>query len=196
MRQEDSSKPRNARWRVFGRLSTLRTVASIMMIALFLSGCATSRKASVATEESVKQVSADTLQSEVRQTWTETVPQEEAKLEIPLAELTNLPEKAEYRAKNGRASATVQNKGGIIVVYATCDSLQRQCEYYERQMASYKKALEQQKNEARTDKERSSNPWKMLLIAFIVGVATGTVLTIITRKIWQKVRNSCTASVS
>jgi uncharacterized protein YceK len=126
MRQEDTSKPRNARWRVFGRLSTLRTVASIMMIALFLSGCATSRKASVATEESVKQVSADTLQSEVRQTWTETVPQEEAKLEIPLAELTNLPEKAEYRAKNGRASATVQNKGGIIVVYATCDSLQRQ----------------------------------------------------------------------
>ena len=121
-----------------------------MMTALFLSGCATSRKASVATEESVKQVSADTLQSEVRQTWTETVPQEEAKLEIPLAELTNLPEKAEYRAKNGRASATVQNKGGTIVVYATCDSLQRQCEYYERQMASYKKALEQQKNEART----------------------------------------------
>lgn len=50
-------------------------------------------KASVATEESVKQVSADTLQSEVRQTWTETVPQEEAKLEIPLAELTNLPER-------------------------------------------------------------------------------------------------------
>ena len=132
-------------------------------------------------------------QSEVRQTWTETVPQEEAKLEIPLAELTNLPEKAEYRAKNGRASATVQNKGGTIVVYATCDSLQRQCEYYERQMASYKKALEQQKNEARTEKERSSNPWKMLLIAFIVGVATGTVLTIITKRIWQKVRNSCTA---
>ena len=186
MRQEDTSKPRSVRWRVFGRLSTLQTVASIMMTVLFLSGCATSRKASVATEES-KQVSADTLQSEVRQTWTETVPQEEANLEIPLAELTNLPEKAEYRVKNGRASATVQNKDGIIVVYATCDSLQRQCEYYERQMASYKKALEQQKNEAKTEKERSSNQWKMLLFAFIVGVATGTVLTIITRKIWQKV---------
>lgn len=181
MRQEDTSKPRNARWRVFGRLSTLRTVASIMMIALFLSGCATSRKASVATEESVKQVSADTLQSEMRRTWTEAVPQEEAKLEIPLSELTNLPEKAEYRTKHGRASASVQNKGGTIVVYATCDSLQRQCEYYELQMAIYKEALEQQKNEARTEKERCSNPWKMLLIAFVVGVATGTVLTIIVK---------------
>lgn len=121
---------------------------------------------------------------------------EEAKLEIPLTELTNLPEKAEYRAKNGRASATVQNKGGAIVVYATCDSLQRQCEYYERQMASYKKALEQQKNEAKTEKERSTNPWKRLIIAFIVGVATGTVLTITTKRIWQRVRNSCTASES
>lgn len=167
-----------------------------MMTALFLSGCATSRKASVATEESVRQVSADSLRSEVRQTWTETVPQEEAKLEIPLAELADLPEKAEYRAKNGRASATVQNKGGTIVVYATCDSLQRRCEYYERQMASYKNALEQQKNETKTEKERSSNPWKTFLIAFIVGVATGIVLTITTKRIWQKVRNSCTASVS
>ena len=167
-----------------------------MMTALFLSGCATSRKASVATEESVRQVSADTLRSEVRQTWTETVPQEEAKLEIPLAELADLPEKAEYRAKNGRASATVQNKGGTIVVYATCDSLQRRCEYYERQMASYKNALERQKNEAKTEKERSSNPWKTLLTAFIVGVAAGTVLTITTKRIWQKARNSCTASVS
>lgn len=148
--------------------------------------------------------------------WTETVPQEEARLEIPLAELADLPEQAEYRAKNGRAGATVKNKGGTIVVYATCDSLQRQCEYYERQTASYRRALEQQKNEARTEKERSSNPWKTLPLAFIAGVATGTVLTrlivgcirqnkhaclrsfarqltILTKRIWQKVRNSCTA---
>ena len=144
----------------------------------------------------MRQVSVDSLRSEVRQTWTETVPQEEAKLEIPLAELADLPEKAEYRAKNGRASATVRNKGGTIVVYATCDSLQRRCEYYECQMASYKNALEQQKNEAKTEKERSSNPWKTLLTAFIVGVAAGIVLTITTKRIWQKVRNLCTASVS
>ena len=195
MRQEDTSKPRSARWRVCARPSTLRTVAGIMTTALFLSGCATSRKASVATEESVRQVSADTLRSEVRQTWTETVPQEEARLEIPLSELADLPEKAEYRAKNGRAGATVQNKGGTIVVYATCDSLQRQCEYYESQATIYRNALEQQKNEARTEKERSPNPWKTLLTAFIAGVAAGIVSTLLTRRIWQK-RISCTASVS
>ncbi|MEE1140262.1 MAG: hypothetical protein UHP25_02625 [Prevotella sp.] len=76
----------------------------------------------------------------------------------------------------------MRHKGDTLVVYATCDSLERQCEYYERQMASSKKALEQQKNEARTEKERSSNPWKMLLIAFIVGVATGIVIMLLKKQ--------------
>ena len=188
MKQEDTSKRQSARWRVCARLSTLLTVASIMMTVLFLSGCATSRKAIVATEASVKQVSADSLQSEVRQTWTETVAQEEAKLEIPLSELANLPEKAEYRAKNGRASATVHHQGGTLVVYATCDSLQRQCEYYERQMSSYNKALEQQAKALRTVQNRSPYPWQKPLIVFIAGVAIGILLTNLLTKteIWRR----------
>ena len=187
MRQESTWKRRSARWRVCARLSTLLTVASIMMTALFLLGCATSRKASVVTQETAVQETVDSLRNEVRQTWTETVPQEEARLEIPIAELTRLPEKAEYRTKNGRASATVRHKGDTIMVYATCDSLQRLCGYYERQAASYKKALEQQKNDNRTEQERRSNPLRTLITAFIVGVAAGIVLTIITKRIWQKV---------
>ena len=164
-----------------------------MTTVLSLSGCATSRKASVTTEESVRRVSADTLRSEVRRTWTEAVPQAEAMLAIPLAELAELPEKAEYRAKSGRAGATVRNRGGTIVVYATCDSLQLRCEYYERQAAVYRDALEQQKNEAKTEKERRPDPWKTLFTAFIAGVAAGIVSTLLTRRIWQKARNSCTA---
>lgn len=115
------------------------------------------------------------------------MPQEEARLEIPIAELTRLSEKAEYRTKTGRASATVRHKGDTILVYATCDSLQRLCGYYERQAASYKKALEQQKNDNRTEQERRSNPLRTLIIAFIVGVAAGIVLTILAKRIWQKV---------
>ena len=38
-----------------------------------------------------------------------------------------------------------------------------------------------------TTKERSSNGLGNLLIAFIVGVATGIVSTLLTRKIWKKV---------
>ena len=193
MRREERWKRRNVRWHGSGRRLMPLTVASIMMTVLFLSGCGTCRKASEAREENVRHVLADSLRSELRQTWTEPVPQEEAKLEISLAELTNLPEKAEYRAKTGRASATVKKKGGTIVVYATCDSLQRQCEYLERQLSLSKSALDGHWNAVRTEEKRRSNGWMMPLFAFIVGVATGIVSTIKTRKIWQNRRNSCTA---
>lgn len=193
MKQEGILKLRSARWHVSGRLLTLLTVASIMMTAPFLSGCATSRKVSAVEASSVKQAYADSLRSEVRRMWTESVPEEEAKLEISLEELKKLPVQAEYRAKNGRASATVKNNGGTIVVYATCDSLQRQCEYLEREMAKSKTALEGLRNGARTVDERCLSGWKMLLLAYIVGVATGIVSTIIIKRIWQNRRNSCTA---
>ncbi len=164
------------------------------MAVLFLSGCVTSRRLTASTEESVIRESADSLRREVRLMWSESVPREEARLDIPLSALADLPDAAEYRASNGRAVATVQNKGGTIVVYATCDSLQRRCEYYERALSSYRSALEQQKNEAKTEKERSPNPWKTLLTAFIAGLAAGTLSTLLARRTWQK-RNSCTASV-
>lgn len=188
MRPVNTLKPRNARWRVSGKLSTPQTVVSIMTTALFLSGCATSRKAIVATEASVRQVSADSLQSEVRQTWTETVAQEEAKLEIPLSAVTNLPAEAEFRSTNGRASATVRHKGDTLVVYATCDSLQRQCVFYARQAASYRQALAQQKTEAQTANERRSYGVRALFIALTAGLATGILLTTLLTKteIWRK----------
>lgn len=103
-----------------------------------------------------------------------------------MAALSSLPEAAEYRAKKGRASATVQTKGDTIVVYATCDSLQRQCERYEREALTYKTALEAQKNDERTESEQRSKPVRAIVIAFIAGAATGTVLTLLTRRIWKK----------
>ena len=157
-----------------------------MMTVLFLSGCATSRKASEHTAEATVQERADSLQTEVREVWTEAVPTAEARLEIPLVALSTLPQGAEYRAKNGRASATVQAKGDTIVVYATCDSLQRLCERYERQASTYKAALEQEKKDEQTTKEQRSTPVRGLVVALIAGVATGITITILTRKIWQK----------
>lgn len=103
-----------------------------------------------------------------------------------MAALSSLPEAAEYRAKKGRASATVKTKGDTIVVYATCDSLQRQCERYEREALTYKTALEAQKNDERTEREQRSKPVRAIVIAFIAGAATGTVLTLLTRRIWKK----------
>ena len=192
MRREERWKRRNVRWHGSGRRLMPLTVASIMMTVLFLSGCGTCRKASEAREENVRHVLADSLRSELRQTWTETVPQEEAKLEISLAELTNLPEKAEYRAKTGRASATVKKKGGTIVVYATCDSLQRQCEYLEPSCRSARvhwTGIGSCQNGGKTPFEGVDDAYYRLYRRSGDRHSNNNK----TRKIWQNRRNSCTA---
>ena len=110
-----------------------------------------------------------------------TVPQSQVKLEIPIDSLRKLPQKAEYRAKNGQANAVVQYKLDTIIVYAICDSLKRQCEYYENVAATYKEAYEDLQNIVREDKEQRSNPVKIALISFLVGVVIGILLTIIVK---------------
>ena len=44
-------------------------------------------------------------------------------MEIPTENLLKLPDKAEYRAKNGQASATVKIRNDTVYIDATCDSL-------------------------------------------------------------------------
>ena len=110
-----------------------------------------------------------------------TVPQSQVKLEIPIDSLRKLPQKAEYRAKNGQANAVVQYKRDTIIVYAICDSLKRQCEYYENVAATYKEAYEDLQNIVREEKEQRSNPVKIALISFLVGVVIGILLTIIVK---------------
>ncbi len=57
----------------------------------------------------------------------------EVRMEIPTDSLLKLPEGSSFHAKSGQARLDI-GKGkepGTIVVYASCDSLQRQCEYYD-----------------------------------------------------------------
>ena len=108
-----------------------------------------------------------------------TVPMSEAVLKIPTDSLRKLPEAAEYRAKSGQASAVVKHRGDTIIVYATCDSLQRQCERYERETALYRDRLEALQSAVETEKVRNTNPFRTAVIAFIAGLASGIVLTIL-----------------
>ena len=115
---------------------------SFVLIALCFQSCGTCRKATVTQTSAEIRVSADSLTREVRVLKTVTVPMSEAVLKIPTDSLRKLPEAAEYRAKSGQASAVVKHRGDTIIVYATCDSLQRQCERYERETALYRDRLE------------------------------------------------------
>ncbi len=102
----------------------------------------------------------------------------EVSLTLQADSLLNLPKGASYHAKSGRANLDV-SKGtepGTIVVYASCDSLQRLAEYYERLTGKYKTALDRQSEEVKEEK-KPPNVWWKILTALAAGLLAGIVLT-------------------
>ena len=82
------------------------------------------------------------------------VPASEVSLTLNTDSLLDLPAGASYHARSGRANVDV-SKGkepGTIVVYASCDSLQRLVCYYERLAGEYKASLERQSEEVKEEK--------------------------------------------
>ena len=172
------------------------------MIVLCLSGCASSRK-SVNTEMSVSHAASrldvDSIVSVVESWQTPvTVPMSSVSLRLPIDSLRLLPPGAGYTAKKGRANLKVTRKASTktepeqIIIEANCDSLQLVCARYSKIISTLKRQLHEAKQNNKElkeeKKEKSSNSLRIIIIAFIVGVAAGIVSIILTRKKrWQKV---------
>ena len=149
MRQRRNWPVTLVRWLVSEKQLTVRTVASIVTTVLFLSGCASSQK--IVTAARQEQVSAAILTdsavhltldsvSEMMEIRTELVkvPMSAVTLTIATDSLRSLPAGANYSERSGQSSVKVSRKAATasepeyIYVYASCDSLQLQCERYER----------------------------------------------------------------
>ena len=102
----------------------------------------------------------------------------QARITISVDSLLKLPAGASYHKRSGQAGAEVSLRGDTIFVTATCDSLQREAEYYEERYYAALRALEQQKENVQTEREQRSNPIKIALAAFIVGLFVGVLSTI------------------
>lgn len=111
----------------------------------------------------------------------------EVTLTLSQDSLRSLPEGAEYHARSGQANVSVR-KGKTpetIVVYASCDSLQRQVLLYEEQLSEIRKQSEASSAAVQTVSEKHSS--RFPITAPAIGLAVGIVVTIITKKIWTKV---------
>ena len=105
------------------------------------------------------------------------VPSSKAEIAIPVDSLLKLPSQAVYTHHSGQATATVAKKGEVIYVAATCDSLQREVEYYEELYYNARDELEQYKDSVQTEtKQQSSNLWVKLIISFLMGFAIGALI--------------------
>lgn len=169
MRPADTLTRRSVRWRVSGRPSTVRTVAVIMTTALCLSGCASHRSMTEEESSMMQELVTDSMFRKVRCVLT-TMPEpvSVAKMDVAYDSLSALPSGAVFTAREGRATATLQKDGNRIVVYATCDSLERQVACYEEEIARLRMKDEQRSDSVRTEKEdrRPIVP----VLAFVAGM--------------------------
>ena len=207
MRQGKTLARRNARWPGSGKLLTMPTVAAIVLSVLFLTGCAAHRKSVTKAKEeqlsetirtdSVIRLAIDSV-SELVEIRTEPVkvPMSAVTLTIATDSLRSLPAGASYSERSGQASVKVSRKAATatepeyIYVYASCDSLQLQCERYERQIrnlhSQYDERLNEMQNrlaatshELEEVKEKPPNAIGTALKWYFYGLLSGILATII-----------------
>ena len=206
MRHGKTLARRNARWPGSGKLLTMPTVAAIVLSVLFLTGCAAHRKSVTKAKEeqlsetirtdSVIRLAIDSV-SELVEIRTEPVkvPMSAVTLTIATDSLRSLPAGASYSERSGQASVKVSRKAATatepeyIYVYASCDSLQLQCERYERQIrnlhSQYDERLNEMQNrlsatshELEEVKEKPPNAIGTALKWYFYGLLSGILATI------------------
>lgn len=207
MRHGKTFARRNARWPGSGKLLTMPTVAAIVLSVLFLTGCASHRKSVTKAKEeqlsetirtdSVIRLAIDSV-SELVEIRTEPVkvPMSAVTLTIATDSLRSLPVGASYSERSGQASVKVSRKAATatepeyIYVYASCDSLELQCERYERQIrnlhSQYGERLNEMQgrlsatsHELEEVKEKPPNAIGTELKWYFYGLLSGILATII-----------------
>lgn len=200
MKQERTSTRPNARWHGSGKLLMMLTAAVTAITVLCLSGCASSRKSvsrqtAVSHEESLHAVDSTVSVVEIWRTPVK-VPMSSVSLTLPVDSLRLLPPGSGYTARKGQASVKVKRKAATekepeqLVIEAGCDSLELVAASYSKTINTLKRQLKEAKKAnselKETAKERASPGLGIFPIAFIVGVATGIVLTILIKRYGKK----------
>lgn len=154
-------------------------LASITLIALSVTSCGSTKKMT----ESTRTITDSVLLKEVRQVINIPIPLSKVELKIPTQSLHNLPPGASFSGKNGQAAVRVEAVGDTVYVSSTCDSLQVQCERYEKELTRIRSDTDRQVTEIKKNSVQTLFKW--CLIGFVAGIiSTITVITIKKKKIW------------
>ena len=107
-----------------------------MMIVLFFTGCASTRKSRTeVNRNSSLSSSADNVSNVRRGLLMAGIPKSAVSLTIPPDSLRKLPSGSSYHSRNGQAGLTVKSDAaGNIIAEASCDSLQRLVLCYEEEL--------------------------------------------------------------
>jgi len=96
--------------------------------------------------------------------------------------LLKLPYGAAYTKRSGQANIKVATHGDTVYITGTCDSLQRQVEYYEALYHTARDALEQQHEQYQQERKQRTSPALVGAVNLIIGLFSGIILTNIIKK--------------
>lgn len=162
-----------------GLFQRLRAVVILTLLALLAVSCGTTRKLT----ESQKETSDSVVIREIQTVTTVPIPRSEVEMVIPVENLHNLPPGAVYADKSGQANVKVTARNDTLYVAASCDSLQVQCERYEKELVRIRSDTDRQVTEIKKNSVQTLFKW--CLIGFIAGIiSTITVIIIKKKKIW------------
>jgi hypothetical protein len=106
---------------------------------------------------------------------------------IPVENLHNLPPGAAYTDKSGQANVKVTTTGDTLYVTASCDSLQVQCERYEKELTRIRSDTDRQVTEIKKNTFQTAFKW--CSIGFIAGIVSTLIVIIIFKRkniLWKE----------
>lgn len=105
-------------------------------------------------------------------------------LKIPTQNLHSLPPGASFSEKKGQAGIRVEAVGDTVYVSATCDSLQVQCERYEKELTRIRSDTDKQVTEIKKNSVQTLFKW--CLTGFLAGIISTITVIIIKKKRYGK----------
>ncbi len=155
-------------------------IAAMLMSALSVISCSSTRKTVSEVSATVQTAETrDTTAVAIKQIRWETVPESRVEMAVSVDSLLKLPAGAAYTKRSGQANIKVAAHGDTVYITGTCDSLQRQVEYYEALYHTARDALEQHESQNQQERKQRTNPANIALAFFITGLFSGSITTII-----------------
>lgn len=146
-------------------------LAVISPTALLITSCCGTKQIS----QSQREVRDSVVIREVREVTPVTIPESTVQMEIPIENLHKLPEGSSYSEKSGQANVEIRyvavpGEPEVIVVRATCDSLQVLCESLQREITRIREDTAMEKTEIRSNSFKKGVTWGAIAtgLAFIL----------------------------
>lgn len=173
----------SGRLTVSAALLKLYSFALIGLSALSVQSCRTVKSTESSVALNQHQLHCDSSASvSIRKVTAVAVPADTAELTIAVDSFRHLPREAAFTASSGRARVIVRRVNDTIMVWATCDSLQRLCEEQQSRIESLRQNSIVKAFEGNRESRLTKPPDWVIIVMFALFAAMLAVIAVVMRR--------------